>query len=264
MKIHLWDDTVPGFDPAIAQEKPSLMPYLLEGSDKGPAVIVCPGGAYCHKAQHEGAPVALWLNSIGVSAFVLDYRVSPYRHPVPWMDAQRAIRLVRARAAAYGIDEKRVGILGFSAGGHLAATVGTRYDHGDPHAVDPVERCSSRPDVQILCYPVITFGKYRHDGSCRALLGSDPPEALLEGLSNETQVNEKTPPSFLWHTADDESVPVENSLLFAQALSRHRVRHALHVFMTGKHGVGLAKDHPYLCVWTSLCEGWLKEIQFIR
>ncbi len=263
MKICLWDDDVPGFDPAISQEKPNMMPYLLNGKGPCPAVIICPGGGYGHKAAHEGAPVAMWLNSIGVSAFVLDYRVAPYRHPLPWLDAQRAIRLVRERAAQYGIDEKRVGILGFSAGGHLASTVSTHYDCGDPHAEDPVERYSSRPDVQILCYPVITFGKHRHDGSCRALLGAEPPTALLAALSNETQVNEDTPPSFLWHTGDDMSVPVENSLLFAQALSQHRVRHALHVFMTGKHGVGLAEDNPYLCMWTSLCEGWLKEIRFI-
>jgi acetyl esterase/lipase len=262
--INLWEGAVPLFDPAIPQRPPRLTPYLLGGGAARPAVIVCPGGGYMGKAFYEGEPIALWLNRIGASACVLDYRVFPYHHPAPMLDAQRAIRLMRARAAEWGIDPNRIGILGFSAGGHLASTVGTHFDDGDPRAADPIERVSCRPDAQILCYPVITFGQHRHDGSCTALLGENPPADLLTALSNETQVSAYTPPAFLWHSAGDETVPVENSLLFAEALRRHNVPFALHVFTHGPHGGGLADDNPLsLSLWTTLCERWLKEIGFI-
>jgi acetyl esterase/lipase len=260
--IDLWTSEIPSFDPAIQQSKPVLDPYLLPTGKDHACVIVLPGGGYCGQAPHEAEPIARWLNSLGIAAFVLYYRVFPYHHPAPLLDAQRAIRTVRARANEFGVDAGRIGILGFSAGGHLASTAGTHFDAGISNSPDPIERVSSRPDAMILCYPVITFGEYRHDGSRSALLGENPPEKLIRSLSNEIQVTADTPPTFLFHTANDEAVPVENSLLFASALSRHRVPFDLHVFADGPHGVGLAQDNQTLTHWTQCCSAWLRAIGF--
>jgi acetyl esterase/lipase len=260
----LWTTEIPLFDATIPQVKPVIEPYLLVDEKPTACVIVCPGGGYLAHAPHEAEPIARWLNSFGVASLVLRYRTTPYHHPAPLLDAQRAIRLVRAQAGDLNIDPRRIGILGFSAGGHLASTAGTHYDGGNPESPDPVDRVSSRPDVMILCYPVITFGEYRHDGSRSALLGDNPPENLIRLLSNELQVTADTPPTFLWHTANDEGVPVENSLLFASALSRHHVPFDLHVFSDGPHGVGLADEHPTLSLWTKCCSAWLREIGFVR
>jgi acetyl esterase/lipase len=239
-------------------EQPVLTPYLLQRPGPAGAIIVCPGGGYGGRAAHEGAPVARWLNSAGIAAFVLDYRVAPHRHPLPLGDAQRAIRTVRHRAGEWGIRPDRVGILGFSAGGHLAASAGTHFDAGDPLSADPVERQSSRPDALVLCYAVISFGEFRHHGSMVNLLGPEPPEVLRRSLSNELQVTPNTPPTFLWHTADDAAVPVENALLFAGALRRHGVPFALHVYTSGRHGLGLAPEDPVVGTWPALCSGWLR------
>jgi acetyl esterase/lipase len=225
-------------------------------------VIVCPGGGYCGKADYEGAPVARWLNSVGLSAFVLDYRVVPYKHPYPLLDAQRAIRVVRCHALEWGIKPDKIGILGFSAGGHLSATAGTHFDFGSPDAADLVDQESCRPDALVLCYPVVSFGEFRHDGSMVALLGENPPDALRFSLSNETQVTNLTPPAFIWHTANDEGVPVENSLLFAGALSKHQVPFELHVFPDGAHGLALGEGHPAVSAWTGLCATWLHGLGF--
>jgi acetyl esterase/lipase len=258
--IPLWQTDIPRYRADYPGDIPGIEPYLLPGSSPRPVVIVLPGGGYTHRAAHEGEPIARWLNEIGLSAFVLSYRIAPYRHPVPLLDAQRAIRTVRSRAGEFGVDPGRIGILGFSAGGHLASTAGTHFDAGDPNAADPVERVSSRPDAMILCYPVISFGEYRHDGSRTALLGENPPQDLVDLLSNEKQVSAQTPPTFLWHTANDGAVPVENSLLFAAALRRCGVPFDLHVFADGPHGVGLALDRPSLALWTPLCASWLKAL----
>lgn len=260
--IKLWEGEVPGFEPEIGQKVPNITPFIVDGEDLSAAVLVCPGGGYVMKADHEGRPIAKWLNSIGISAFVLDYRVHPYRHPYPSMDAKRAIRYIRSSAKDWNIDPERIGILGFSAGGHLASTVATHFDEGDKYAVDPIEKFSSRPDAVVLCYPVITFGDLRHDGSMRALLGEVPDEGLRASLCNENCVSKYTPPAFLWHTADDAAVPVENSLMFSQALSRHGVPFELHIFPTGVHGLGLAYDDPQISKWTMLCENWFKSINF--
>jgi len=261
--IPLWENEIPGFDPAIQQEPPRLEPYLLAGDGPQACIIVCPGGGYWGHAPHEGAPVAQWLNRLGISAFVLFYRTAPYHHPIPLLDAQRAVRLVRSRANEFGVDPDRVGMLGFSAGGHLVSTVGTHFDAGDERASDPVERASCRPDALVLCYPVISFGEFRHDGSRQALLGTDnPPASLVNLLSNELQVTPQTPPTFLWHTANDDGVPVENSLLFAAALSRNKVPFELHIFPDGQHGLGLAQEHPALSLWTKACENWLRAAGF--
>lgn len=262
--IHLWEKDIPGFDPDISAHIPTITPYILEQKEEHGAVIVCPGGGYQRRADHEGEPIALWLNSIGLSAFVLNYRVFPYQHPYPMVDVQRSICYVRYNAAKWRIDPNRIGILGFSAGGHLASTAGTLFHSRDIVGSDPIDQCSARPDAMILCYPVITFGEYRHQGSMNSLLGENPEEGLKKAMSNEQNITANTPPTFLWHTAEDQSVPVENSLLFAGQLSRHKVPFSLHVFPKGRHGLGLGKEQPDVAVWTDLCESWLKEIGFIR
>jgi acetyl esterase/lipase len=255
--LPIWQGTPPGFDLAFEQPVPTLAPYLAPGDGYHGGIVVLPGGGYGRKAPHEAEPVALWLNSLGISAFVLDYRVSPYHSPIPLLDARRAIQLVRSKAEEWQVDPQRVGILGFSAGGHLASTTGTHFET-IPGPEDAVSQFSSRPDAMILCYPVITFGIFGHQGSMENLLGNKPPAQLRDAFSNEKQVTAHTPPAFLWHTADDQSVPVENSLLFAQALSACHVPFELHVFSSGQHGLGLAVDHPYASSWTTLCARWLK------
>jgi acetyl esterase/lipase len=243
---------------------PSLTLYPLEGAGPHPAIIVVPGGGYMARAPHEGEPVARWLNSIGVAAFVLNYRVAPFRYPAQLEDAQRAIRLVRYRAAEWQLDPHRVGILGFSAGGHVASTLGTHYAEGDPAADDPVERQSSRPDLMVLCYPVVTMDTHTSAGSKMNLLGeraNDPELAAL--LSNELQVTQDTPPTFIWHTADDQLVRVENSLQLAAALAKRGVPFELHVFEQGSHGLGLASNYPDAGEWPVLCATWLERRRFI-
>lgn len=257
----IWPGTPPGFSPAYDQAPPTIAPYLAPGAALHGAIVVLPGGGYGRKAPHEAEPVALWLNSLGISAFVLDYRVAPYRSPIPLLDARRAIQLVRSRAAEWAVNPQRVGILGFSAGGHLASCAGTHFESLDGPE-DTVSRYSSRPDAMILCYPVISFGRFGHLGSMENLLGTNPPESLREAFSNEKQVSPQTPPTFLWHTADDGSVPVENSLMFAQALRACQVPFELHVFPSGQHGLGLATDHPHANAWTALCGKWLKSLGY--
>lgn len=248
------------------QEAPCITTYLLEGKGPFPVVIVCPGGGYTHHAEHEGEPIAKWLNSIGVSAIVLYYRIAPEQHPVPLQDAQATIRMTRQSAKKWNIDPERVGILGFSAGGHLASSAGTHFEAGDESADEPINRYSSRPDVMILCYPVITMAspQYAHEGSKLNLLGEQPGLSLVRKMSIEKQVTENTPPAFLWHTADDEAVSVENSLMFARSLGKFNIPYALHIFESGKHGLGLAEDHPEANLWPNLCEAWLKNRKFIK
>ena len=205
--------------------------------------------------------------SLGISAFVLDYRVSPYHHPIPLLDARRAVQVVRSRAREWSLDPQRIGVLGFSAGGHLASTVGTHLEEiTSPEVSAPVRDAISSqnflPNALILCYPVISFCQFAHSGSMQNLLGTDPSGEWITALSNETQVTDRTPPTFLWHTAADQSVPVENSLMFASALSAHRVPFELHVFDQGAHGLGLAQDHPSAQAWTGLCAAWLHRIGF--
>jgi acetyl esterase/lipase len=258
----LWPDGAPGVDEQQPPYEPTIVPYLAQGGAGRGAVVVLPGGGYAGRADHEGEPIARWLNGLGIHAFICQYRVTPYKHPRPFQDASRAIRWVRSHASALQVKPDRVGILGFSAGGHLASTVGTHFDAGDPAAKDEVDRVSCRPDAMVLCYPVITFGPYGHHGSMVNLLGEDPPDDLRQSLSNETQVTAETPPTFIWHTADDEGVPVQNSLLLAEALAAHRIPFELHVFQTGRHGLGLATEAPHVAHWTELCGEWLTALGF--
>jgi acetyl esterase/lipase len=210
--------------------------------------------------EHEGSQVAQWLNERGVIAFVLHYRFWPrYHYPAPILDGERAVRYVRAHAADFGIDPKKVGIWGFSAGGHVASSVTTHFDGGQPDSADPVERASDRPDFAILAYGVLSMQpEIAHPGSRRRLLGGTPDPALVEQFSNENQVTRDTPPCFLFHTWSDATVPVENSMRFYAALKRAGIPAELHIFEQGKHGVGLAQDDPQLRKWTELLEGWMR------
>jgi len=256
----LWPQAAPGALGTAPEDIPTLTPfYPATGTSTGAAMIVCPGGGYGMLAAHEGKPVAQWLNTLGITAFVLKYRLGPrYHHPVELEDAQRAIRTVRANAAAWGLDPHRVGILGFSAGGHLTTSAATHFDAGDAAAVDPIARVSSRPDLQIPIYPVVSMGPLGHAGSRTNLLGPSPAPALVTLLSNELQVTADTPPAFIVHTADDHVVPVENSLMYAEALRKAGVAFELHIFQHGPHGFGLGGNDPVLATWPHLCALWLK------
>lgn len=259
----LWKDGAPG---ALGQEPkdiPTLTPFLAPKENAtGAAIVVLPGGGYGGLAEHEGKAYAEWLNTLGVHGFVLKYRLGSggYKHPRMLEDAARALRTVRSRAGEWGIDPKRIGIMGSSAGGHLASTLLTHFDAGNPNATDAIEKESSRPDLGILCYPVITMGLHTHQGSKNNLLGKNPPEDLVNFLSNELRVTNETPPTFLFHTVEDTAVPVENSMMFAEALRKNGVPYDLHIYMKGKHGIGLANGHA----WTKDCEFWLKQNGFVK
>jgi acetyl esterase/lipase len=211
--------------------------------------------------DHEGTQIAEWLNSMGVTAFILKYRLkgTGHQHPIPMQDGQRAIRTVRARAAEWKLDPQRVGVIGFSAGGHLASTLGTHFDAGKAEAADPVDRVSSRPDFMVLCYPVISMTKdFAHKGSRENLLGPMPDKKLLESLSNETQVSADTPPTFLFHTNEDTGVLPEHSIAFYSALLKAGVPAELHIYEKGPHGVGLAKSIPGTSTWAERCREWMQ------
>ncbi len=258
----LWPQGAPG---AIGNEdldRPAVS-IFLPPKDKatGSAVVVCPGGGYQMLAlDHEGKQIAEWLNSLGVAAFVLRYRLAPrYHHPAPLQDAQRALRFVRTRAGEFGIAPDRIGIWGFSAGGHLASTAGTHFDAGDPNASDPIDRAGCRPDFMVLAYPVIMFGsESTHKGSQRNLLGASPDPKLVEILSNEKQVTPDTPPTFLFHTTEDKGVPPENSIYFYLALRKAGVPAEMHVYERGNHGVGLAPKDAVLSTWAGLLADWFR------
>lgn len=255
--IYLWPGEAPYSAESPEQAQPSITEYKVEGS-RG-AVIVCPGGGYAMKADHEGGPIAEMLNEAGISAFVLDYRVAPCHHLAPLADASRAIRVVRA------MGYEKVGILGFSAGGHLTCSAATLYTPGNPDAEDPIERLSSRPDAFIPCYPVVSMLQFTHNGSRVNLLGKHAGEIpMMRHFSAELNVTEDTPPAFLWHTASDGSVPVQNSLNLANALAAKGVSFELHVFPEGPHGLGLAPEYPVVAQWAGLCQTWLKGLGFAK
>jgi acetyl esterase/lipase len=263
----LWPQGAPGALGNESNDKPTLIFYLPK-KPTGVGIVVCPGGGYGNLAMdHEGQQIGQWLNEHGIAAFICDYRHrrKGYGHPAPLQDAQRAIRTVRHRAKELGVDPAKVGILGFSAGGHLASTAVTHFDAGDGGASDPVMRAGSRPDFGILCYPVIALEQpYTHRGSQRNLLGENPSAELVASLSNEKQVSDRTPPCFLWHTWEDKAVPPENSVVFFQALLAHKVPAELHVYEKGRHGLGLAKDTLGAAGWPDACLAWLKSRQILQ
>ncbi len=260
--ILLWENGAPGAQGTEDRDRPTLTLYPPYGRQTArTAVIIAPGGSYITLAtNNEGRQVANYLNALGVTAFILRYRLGPrYHHPIELGDAQRAIRLVRARAEEFAVSPERVGMMGFSAGGHLTSTAGTHFDAGDPAAPDPIDRVGSRPDFLILCYPVISFtAAYSHKGSARNLLGENPDPRLLEDLSNELRVTAQTPPTFLFHTSGDTGVPAENSVVFYLALRKAGVAAEMHIFEKGQHGQGLALQDPALAEWPHLLANWLR------
>lgn len=258
--IMLWPNGAPGSLGTTTADQPTLTVYLPTQNPTRTGVVICPGGGYEELAtDKEGTRVAHWLNQRGVAAFVLKYRLGPrYRHPIELLDAQRAIRYVRSHATEDGVDPLHIGVMGFSAGGHLASTAGTHFDSGSPNATDPIDRVSSRPDFLILAYPVISMQPgITHTGSLHNLLGDQPNPMLQNELSNETQVTPQTPPTFLFSTTNDNAVPVMNSVLFYQALVRAGVPAEMHLFEQGHHGSGLAQDNPQLRLWPILLQNWM-------
>lgn len=261
-KIILWPNGAPGAVGTDDKDKPWLWVYPAEKViANGTAVVICPGGGYGILAvDHEGTQIAKWYNSIGVTAFVLKYRLAPhYKHPAPMHDVQRAIQYVRANAKNYGLSPRRIGVAGFSAGGHLASTAATHFTEPKADSIDPVEKVSSRPDFAVLAYPVISLTQpFGHAGSKRNLLGDKPDEELAKFLSNELQVTPETPPTFIFHTGDDTGVPPENALAFYSACRQHKVPAELHIYQFGPHGVGLAPGDTAVYTWKNHVHDWLR------
>jgi acetyl esterase/lipase len=260
-EIPLWEAGAPGALGDTDADRPTLTIYRAARAANSTGIVVAPGGGYGALAMdHEGRQVAAYFNAMGVSAFVLKYRLGPkYRHPIELGDAQRAIRLVRSRAKELGVQPNRIGMMGFSAGGHPTATAGTHFDNGRAEALDAIDRASSRPDFLILGYPVISFDPaITHAGSVRNLLGDSPDPKLIELLSNDLQVTAETPPTFLFHTTADAGVPAENSVRFYLALKKAKVPAEMHIFENGPHGVGLALGDAALSAWPQLLTSWLR------
>src|SRR6185437_10900373 len=258
----LWTGKAPGAIGDTPKDIPDITIYQPKSPD-GSAIVVCPGGGYHMLAEHEGKPMAQWLNTFGVTGIVLKYRLGPrYQYPAQFLDVSRAIRTARA-AKDWKIDPERVGVMGSSAVGHLSATVSTHYDSDDRNVADPIDRQTAKPDIAILLYPVITLeGVSVHTGSRANLLGDKPSQALMDLLSNEKHVTPHTAPTFLFHTVADAGVPVENSMMYAAALRKAGVPFEMHLFQPGPHGVGLATKDPILSAWPKLCEMWLKSHHF--
>ena len=242
--------SAPDFAPSYGQPEPYLTPFLLPGAGNI-CVMVCPGGGYIARCEsYEGTEICEWLNRIGISAFMLSYRVAPYRQPVPQNDLSDAIRLIRANSSEYGIDPHRIGVLGFSAGGHLAASVLTHPERFE------------RPDFGILCYAVISMSSdITHEGTRQALLGERAgDEALRDYYSAEKNVTDQTPPCFVWHTRTDEMVSYQNAVRFAEAMKQAGRNCELHLYPEGRHGLGLAQNTPGACEWPACCKNWIFNI----
>jgi acetyl esterase/lipase len=258
---YLWEGRAPGATGDEETDRPKLQIWLPK-EPSGTGIVVCPGGGYGGLAMgHEGKDVAEWLNRNGIAAFVLDYRHrgKGYGNPAPLLDVQRAMRTARAKAKEWKVEPNRLGVLGFSAGGHLASSISTHFDKGNPHADDAIDRVSCRPDFAVLVYPVISFTtEYTHQGSKKNLLGENPDEELVKSFSNELQVTAETPPTFMMHTNEDDGVPPENSVLYYMALRKAKVPAELHIFQHGRHGLGLAPGQIGLSKWPDLCIDWMK------
>jgi acetyl esterase/lipase len=266
--ILLWPNGAPGAQGAEDRDKPALTIYMPPNTT-GPmtAVIIAPGGSYARLSMNnEGRAPANYLNALGIAAFVLRYRLGPqYHHPIELGDAQRAIRTVRARAAEWHIAPDRIGMMGFSAGGHLASSASTHFDAGKADAADPIDRVSSRSDFAILGYPVITFVEsWTHQGSKTNLLGDGPDPALARSLSSDTQVTASTPPAFIYHTNADTAVPAENAVAYYLALRKAGVPAEMHIFKDGPHGTGLGMQDPALAEWPRLLANWLRASGFLK
>ena len=261
----LWPAGAPGAKGEAAGDKPTLTVYLPD-KDKatGAAIVICPGGGYGHLAMdHEGHQIAQWLNSFGVAGFIVTYRHrnsgAGYGYPAPLQDAQRAIRTVRSRAAQWGVEPDRIGILGFSAGGHLASTAATHFNDKVYDAGDEIDSASARPDFAVLVYPVVSMAEsYTHRGSVQNLLGRNPDQEMLDKMSGEKQVTSETPPTFLVATWEDTAVPAENSIYFYLALRQAKVPAEMHIFAKGPHGFGLGARIPGASAWPGFCAKWME------
>jgi acetyl esterase/lipase len=266
--IPLWTGPAPGALGSDDADTPVITVYLPRTvAPNTPGAVVCPGGGYRALAwNHEGRQVASYLNSLGMAAFVLRYRLGPrYHHPIELGDAQRAIRLLRSHAADWRLDPARIGIVGFSAGGHLAMSASTHFDAGTAGAADTVDRVNSRPDFAVLGYPVISMTEeWTHKGSRTSLLGENFDPELAKSLSGERAVTKETPPTFLFQTTEDTVVPAENSVHYYLALRKAGVPAEMHVFERGPHGVGLANDDPALSEWSKLLANWLRGRKVIK
>jgi acetyl esterase/lipase len=265
----LWEPRdVPGTLGNTPEDNPTITVYMPPNTT-GPmtAVIVAPGGGYRALSMNkEGRLPANYFNSLGIAAFVLKYRLGPkYHHPIELGDMQRAIRIVRSRASELHIAPDRIGVMGFSAGGHLAATASTLFDRGNASAKDPIDRVSSRPDFAILGYPVITLTEpWTHQGSKTNLLGENADATLVRSMSMETRVTKETPPTFLFHTNADAAVPVENSIYYFLALRKAGVQAEMHVFKDGPHGVGMPMNDAALAEWPKVLANWMQASGFLR
>ncbi len=261
-KYKLWENGTPGFVSEYGQDEPSLTPYLLENGKKNTCIIVCPGGGYMYKAEHEDGVIAEMLNEKGISAFTLDYRVEPYKHPYITEDLLRAIRYVRYNAEKFSIDPEKIGVLGFSAGGHLVSSSMHLFDYGKEG--DEIDAVSSRPDFAVLCYPVVTLGELTHAGSRKRLIaGLENEDELAKALSLELNVRDDTPPAFIWHTMSDAAVDARNSLHLASAMRAKSIPCEIHVFQNGSHGLGLARKYEDVKQWIPLFEMWMKINNFL-
>jgi acetyl esterase/lipase len=262
--INLWPEDFCEGKCKSKEFTPSLDIYTLDNSEAAGAVIVCPGGGYSNRASHEGVCIAERFNQLGFHAFVLQYRVAPNQFPSPQQDVFRAIKLVRSKASDWNIKSDKIAVCGFSAGGHLTASSGTLFNEVDANCGDNADKVSQKPDALILCYPVISSGEHGHQGSFNNLLGNNSSNDLRDKYSLEKRISNQTPPTFIWHTAEDQAVPVENSLLFSLGLSKNKIPFELHVFPEGRHGLGLGVDDniPEIRVWPELCATWLKKMDW--
>lgn len=262
---NLWGKTIPYWNEEYIEEGnvspriPTITAY--PASSKG-AVIIFPGGGYAMRAEHEGKGYAQWFQSIGITSFVVEYRVAPYKHPAEISDAMRAVKYVRHYADKYGIDKDKIAVMGSSAGGHLAGSVSVHYDEKMYDDTDEIDEESCKPNAAILCYPVIDMFEYRHDGSRQNLIGARAFHADKEFMSLYKHVTKDTPQTFIWHTSSDQTVPVENSLMYADALSKVQVPFELHIYPIGHHGLGVAKELPHVAQWTNALENWFKLIEW--
>lgn len=256
--MNLWGDKIPYY---MAEEEfiPTIEAY--QAQSKG-AVIIFPGGGYGMRAPHEGETIAKWFQSNGITAFVVEYRVAPYKHPAEISDAMRAVRFVRHYADRYKIDKDKIAVMGFSAGGHLAGSVSVHYDKKMYEPTDEIDNESCRPDASILCYSVLDMLEYRHDGTRTNLIGSNPTPEEKVLMSLYKQVTKDTPQTFLWHTAEDNAVPVENTLMYADALAKAKVPFEVHIYPHGPHGLGLAEGVPHTAQWQGALLNWLKLIEW--
>lgn len=260
--IKLWENGTPYYNEDYGQPETTLTPYLLDKSEKHGCVIVCPGGGYAGRADHEGKPIAEMLNADGISAFVLNYRVAPYKDPAMLSDVTRAVKYVRYHADEWNINPEKIGVLGFSAGGHLTVTAIEHYDYGRDDG-DEIDKMSSRPNAGILCYPVVSLiSDSTHIGSMKNLLGDEPSLEMRKKYSGELSVRDDSPPVFMWHTAEDSGVPVANCLDLAAALQAKKIPYELHVFPYGAHGLGLSPGDPHVAQWAKLLVNWLKLNKF--